>query len=112
MAKLDRVFVSSEWETKVSFATVNPIRRPSSDHVLIKLDSGKLRQKKKRIFRFEKWSLEHEEVYEIIRHSWAQQTNKEDASYNICTKFCRLHRALLRWEGDISGHKICPKTNV
>lgn len=46
MAKLDRVFVFPEWKTKFSLATMHPMRRPTSDHVPIKLDSGKVKKRK------------------------------------------------------------------
>lgn len=61
------------------------MQRPTSDHVPIKLDPGEAKEKRERIFRFEKWCLEHVGIYEIIRQSWAQWMYKVDATDNICT---------------------------
>lgn len=50
MVKLDSVFVSSKWEIKFSLATAHPMRKSTSNHVPIKLDSGEVREKEQNIF--------------------------------------------------------------
>lgn len=83
LAKLYRVFISKEWDGKFGLATADSI------HVPIFL-RGKIVKKLKRIFRPEKWWLEHQEARELVKVSRLQPTTTGDTTKNIYIELRRL----------------------
>lgn len=90
MAKLDRDLVSDTWEARFSLSNAYSTPRPVSDHAPIYLDSGENIPKTSKLFRFEKWWLQHDEVHKIIHENWSLPIKGRDAAEIICEKLRRL----------------------
>jgi len=54
-AKIDRIFVTTEWESAFPLASVKALERLPSDHNPLVLNSGDNVSFGKKRFRFEKW---------------------------------------------------------
>jgi endonuclease/exonuclease/phosphatase family metal-dependent hydrolase len=63
MAALDRVFVTTELDTKYPLATVKMLPKGISDHNPMLIDLGGVCQDRDYLFRFEKWWLEMEDFF-------------------------------------------------
>lgn len=70
MAKLDRIFVSTDWISSFPLSTVNCLDRFPSDHNPLVLDFGVNMFFGKKYFRFEKWWLQQEDFPEVVRKAW------------------------------------------
>jgi hypothetical protein len=70
LAKLDRVFVSTEWRVAFPLARVVGLGKGVSDHAPLLLDSGDNLSFSKKKFRFEKWWLEREDFKEVFHKAW------------------------------------------
>ncbi|KAJ1264667.1 hypothetical protein BS78_08G017500 [Paspalum vaginatum] len=69
-ARLDRIFVSTEWESAFPFASVKALDRLPSDHNPLVLDTGNNVSFGKKKFRFEKWWLEIPAFKEVMAKAW------------------------------------------
>jgi endonuclease/exonuclease/phosphatase family metal-dependent hydrolase len=54
MAKIDRIFVTTEWESVFPLVRVKALERPPSDHNPLLINSGDNTHFGKKRFRFEK----------------------------------------------------------
>jgi hypothetical protein len=72
MARIDRVFVTTDWEAAFPLARVKALERPPSDHnpLLVNLGDNVCFGKKK--FRFEKWWLEKDNFRDIVVKAWSE----------------------------------------
>jgi hypothetical protein len=70
MAKIDRVFVSTEWETAFPLVRVKALNRLPSDHNPLLVDAGCNMNFGKKRFRFEKWWLEKASFKEVVKKVW------------------------------------------
>lgn len=61
MAKIDRIFVTTDWESNFPLARVKSLDRQPTDHDPLMLDTGDNGYFGKKIFRFEKWWLQIKE---------------------------------------------------
>jgi hypothetical protein len=84
MARIDRIFVTTDWEAAFPLARVKALERPPSDHNPLLLNTGDNMQFGKRKFRFEKWWLSKEPFNEVISKAW--ETN------------CSEPRPIDRWQ--------------
>jgi hypothetical protein len=75
LAKLDRIFVSTEWETAFPLARVLGLAKGVSDHSPLLLDSGDNYSISKQKFRF-KWSLEREDFKDIVHKTWVVECHE------------------------------------
>jgi hypothetical protein len=73
LAKLDRIFIFTEWEAAFPLVRVLGLAKSLSDHVTLLVDSGKNVVRAKKKFRFEKWWLEREDFKEIVRKAWSSE---------------------------------------
>lgn len=64
-------------------ATVQYCHRLTSDHVLLKLNTGVFDKRQRRPFRFEKMWLKADDVDETIANSWSILIEARDAARNI-----------------------------
>jgi hypothetical protein len=73
LAKLDRIFVSTDWEAKYPLVKVVGLAKGTSDHTPLLVDSGDMKNlgSRKR-FRFEKWWLERAEFRDIVVRAWSE----------------------------------------
>jgi hypothetical protein len=70
LAKLDRIFISTEWESAFPLVRVKGLAKNTSDHSPLLLDLGENCEKGVKKFRFEKWWLEREDFKDIVRKAW------------------------------------------
>jgi hypothetical protein len=70
MAKLDRVFMSTEWDHAFPLVRVLGLAKGISDHSPLLVDSGDNCSRGKKKFMFEKWWLERPEFGELVRKAW------------------------------------------
>jgi hypothetical protein len=66
MARLDRVFASTDWERAYPFMRVTALPKGISDHTPLLVDTGDNQSFGKKKFRFEKWWLERANFREIV----------------------------------------------
>jgi endonuclease/exonuclease/phosphatase family metal-dependent hydrolase len=62
LAKLDRVFISTDWEAAFPLVRVSALSKGISDHNPLLVDSGDNCSISKKRFRFEKWWLERSDL--------------------------------------------------
>ena len=67
MAKIDRIFVSTEWDSGFPLATVKCLDRFPSDHNPLVLETGSNVFFGKKRFRFEKWWLYQDVFSDIVK---------------------------------------------
>jgi hypothetical protein len=75
MAKIDRVFISTDWEAAFPLVRVRALERPPSDHNPILINSGDNAYVGKKRFRFEKWWLEKETFRDLVMKAWNEPCN-------------------------------------
>jgi mannosylglycoprotein endo-beta-mannosidase len=71
MSKIDRIFVSNEFEALFPLATARALPRIGSDHTPIVWDSGIGNPPKKSSFKFEKWWLSRPNFKDIVIKAWS-----------------------------------------
>lgn len=84
MAKLDRVFVTTDWESNFPLTRIKALSRLPSDHNPLLLDTGEDLSRHKKRFRVERWWLEKESFREIVTKTWSTP--------------CSLKGSLDRWQ--------------
>jgi hypothetical protein len=77
MAKIDRVFVSTDWEAAFPLASVKALDRPPSDHNPLLLNVGDNMHFGKKKFRFEKLWLEKAEFKDIMTKAWERSDREK-----------------------------------
>jgi len=70
MAVLDRVFIFTELDSLYPNISIASAARAGNDHVPLIINFGVDTSPKPYLFRFEKWWLEHEDIYHVIEKSW------------------------------------------
>jgi hypothetical protein len=76
--KLDRVFISTEWEAAFPLVRVVRLAKSISDHVPLLVDTGGDCTKMKK-FRTEKWWLERNDFKEVVNKAWTMGTSGKSA---------------------------------
>jgi hypothetical protein len=71
MAKIDRIFVTTEWESAFPLARVKALERPPSDHNPLLVNSGDNTHFGKKRFRFKKCWLEKDNFRDLVIKAWA-----------------------------------------
>jgi hypothetical protein len=77
MSKIDRIFVSTDWDTVFPLAKVVALVKGTSDHNPLLLSSGDECAMGKKRFRFEKWWLQREDFRDLARRTWEEYPNME-----------------------------------
>jgi len=95
MARLDRVFMSTELEVVFPLARVKVLDRIPSDHnpILVDLEDSLFYGKKR--FRFEKWLLSEESFKKVVEKAWTWSCN-DRKSIDIWQFRVRTFRRLVR----------------
>jgi hypothetical protein len=70
LAKIDRIFVSNNWDVAFPLSRVKALERIPSDHNPLLLDSGVNNSFGKKRFRFEKWWLEKDSFKVMVQKAW------------------------------------------
>jgi hypothetical protein len=101
MAKLDRVFMSTEWDQAFPLVRVLGLAQGISDHSPLLVDSGDNFSRGKKKFRFEKWWLERPEFGDLIEKAWATECQGIGAMDRWQNKV-RVFRRLVRgWTANV-----------
>uniref|UniRef100_A0A453DH67 Endonuclease/exonuclease/phosphatase domain-containing protein n=1 Tax=Aegilops tauschii subsp. strangulata TaxID=200361 RepID=A0A453DH67_AEGTS len=69
-ATIDRVFTSLSWDAYFRLSVVTALPRVGSDHTPLILDTGARRVSSPKIFRFEKWWLDHPDFKKMVADTW------------------------------------------
>jgi hypothetical protein len=89
MARIDRVFVSTDWETTFPLARIKALNRLPSDHNPLLIDPGCNMSYGKERFRFEKWWLEKASFKDVVIKAWSlscnENTNLDRCQFRIRT---------------------------
>jgi hypothetical protein len=94
-AKLDREFVSTDWEVAFPLARVVALEEGISDHAPLLVEFGVNMTIGKKKFRFEKWWLERPDFREVVKKAWTTQcpmTGAMDVWQFLIRTFRRLVR--------------------
>jgi hypothetical protein len=73
MAKIDRIFVCTDWEAIFPLPKVVALAKGTSDHNTLLLSSGDECAMGKKRFRFEKWWLQREDFRDLVRRTWEKE---------------------------------------
>jgi hypothetical protein len=92
MAKIDRVFVITDWEAAFPLARVKALERPPSDHNPLLINLGVNTHFGKKKFRFEKWWLENENFKDLVIKAWNEPCHEA----NILDKWQFRIRTFIR----------------
>lgn len=72
MAKLDRIFASTDWEANFPLTRVKALNKlPSEQYNPLLLDIGEDLSRPKKKFRFGKWWPEKESFKDTVRKTWS-----------------------------------------
>jgi hypothetical protein len=75
LAKLDRVFVSTDWEATYPLVRASCLAKGISDHTPILIYFGDTCSFGKKKIHFEKWWLQREDFGEIVQKVWSSPCN-------------------------------------
>ena len=103
MAILDRVLATTNFEAFYPSANIKGISRLGSDHVPLVINFGTSHERKPYLFRFEKWWLEQESVYDIVKNSWNTPCHFTRAIDIWQFKLRTLRRKLKGWSLNINA---------
>jgi hypothetical protein len=73
LAKLDRIFVSTDWERALTLAKVTTLAKGISDHNPLLIDLGDNCSFSKKKFIFEKWWLKRVDFKEVVVKAWGAE---------------------------------------
>ena len=95
MARIDKIFVSTEFELAFPLAKMKALDRTPSDHnpLLVQLGDNAFYGKKR--FRFEKWWLLEESFTEVVKKAWTLPCS-ENRSIDVWQFRVRSFRRLVR----------------
>lgn len=97
LAKIDRIFVSTTWESAFPLVTVKALERLPSDHNPLILNSGDNTLFGKKRFRFEKWWLEKDSFRSMVEKAWNSPCSSEKSIDKWQFKVMTLRRMVRGW---------------
>ena len=100
LVQLDWFFTSAAWTIKFPNTLVNPLARPTSDHVPCVVSIG-TSIPKAQVFRFENHWIKMPGFLEVVQRIWSIQCPGDSAKC-ISSKFKLLRKALRNWSTSIS----------
>jgi len=106
MAILDRVFISTDLDSlysNISIASAARAARAGSDHVPLIINFGVDTTPKPYLFRFEKWWLDHEDIYHVIEKSRNSPCHLSNPIEVWQFKLRNLRRKLKGWALNINA---------
>jgi hypothetical protein len=101
LAKLDRIFVSTDWVGAIPLVRVNALSKEISDHTPLLLDSSSNITFVKKKFRFEKWWLGREDFAEVVKKAWSTQCSSLDPVEVWQSKIRALRRMVRGWANNV-----------
>ena len=102
MSRLDRFFVSADWESQFIKAVQRCLPRPTSDHSPILLDNAGIRTSPSP-FRFELMCLKYERFKEILKRWWQSLVFHGSFSFILVAKLKALKGILKVWNIEVFG---------
>jgi hypothetical protein len=101
LAKLDRIFMSTDWEVAFPLVRVLALHKNISDHNPLLVDTGVNCSIAKKKFRFEKWWLERSDFMNMVEKVWKLEC-KETNPMEIWQFRVRSFRKLIRgWASNV-----------
>jgi hypothetical protein len=101
LAKLDRVFASTDWEAAFPLVRVRGLPKCTSDHTPLLVDTGDNCVLGKKKFRFEKWWLEREDFKDVVRKAWTVECSSR-CPMEVWPVKVRYFRRLVRgWAANV-----------
>ncbi|WVZ71809.1 LOW QUALITY PROTEIN: hypothetical protein U9M48_020345 [Paspalum notatum var. saurae] len=102
--KLDRVLVTTEWESKYPKASVQALSREISDHTPLLLNSGDGDSiSPHNVFKFELGWLLHEGFFDMVKNVWISTDIGDNPMDRWQAKIRRLRQHLRGWAKNIRG---------
>lgn len=106
LEQLDWFFTSVNWTSDFPNTMVNPLARPTSDHVPCKV-SIETKIPRANVFRFENFWASHSTFLSTVQSSWNQPTrNGNNIVAVLSGKFKRLRHDLKNWSKNLSNLKL------
>jgi hypothetical protein len=97
MARLDRVFITTDWEAAFPLVRVKALNRLPSDHNPLLVDTGDNMSFGKKRFRFEKWWLEKDTFKEVVQKAWNSPCLVTDSMKKWQIKIRTFRRMIRCW---------------
>jgi ribosomal protein L10 len=97
MARLDRVFITTDWEAAFPLVRVKALNRLPSDHNPLLIDTGDSMSFGKKRFRFEKWWLEKDSFKEVVIRAWNSPCLVTDNMEKWQVKIRTFRRMIRGW---------------
>jgi hypothetical protein len=112
LAKLDRIFISTEWDQAFPLVKVVDLAKSISDHTPLLVDSGENYSFDKKKFRFEKWWLQMADFGDLVGKAWSNSCPFPGAidrwQFNV-----RVFRRLTRgWAANVAAELNRAKQEV
>jgi len=102
LVKLDLVFTCSNWTSSFPATFVQPLSRPTSDHIPFVLHIGSEIPKAK-TFRYENFWTQHPGFLETVNLHWNNSSVFGNAAKNLSTKFKQVRAGLKTWSKKLSN---------
>jgi hypothetical protein len=100
-AKLDRIFVSTDWEGAFPLARVSALPKNTSDHNPLMVDFGDSCFSCKKKFRFKKWWLERRDFKEVVSKAWSEEHRFSDPMDVWQFRIRRFRRLVRGWANNV-----------
>jgi len=111
--KLDRILVTTDWEQKISLASVQALTREISDHTPLLLDSGEPSHRGNVLnFKFELGWLTRDGFFGLVKDVWESENRGRSPMEKWQNKIRRLRRFLRVWARNLSSQNKKHKSNL
>jgi hypothetical protein len=101
LAKLDRIFVSTSWESAFPLVRVTTLPKDISDYNPILVDSSTNFSCGKNKFRFEKWWLERPDFKDVVTKAWNTSCSNCNPVEVLLFKVRTLRRLVRGWADNV-----------
>ncbi|KAM0830982.1 hypothetical protein ACQ4PT_065875 [Festuca glaucescens] len=95
MTRIDRVYMTKEWEFSYPQYQLTPASSSISDHCPLLLKKMDVRHFKG--FRFESYWVGQAGFKQVVSQAWNKQVHSNDAFHRLHTKLSRVSKALKKW---------------
>lgn len=98
VATLDKIFVTTHWESKSPRSLVEALPKYGSDHTPLLLDSGENVRRPEKVFKFEKWWLYEEAFANVVQQAWNAPCGTTDPMDIWQTKLRLVRKKVKGWD--------------